>query len=180
MKALSGMKRNIYDPNRPIVFEFVTSEDPACELHDEGLGLRTSVPSAHNPNIPHRGTAQCLSGSIEDLGRVRGRLLARDWTHMAEEDEVLPKSSYSLLVTAPLGSINAQQLNKDIVLRILDVYHPESYGEQPRCEDRSTPTLFHRLCTKLVDKDNSLERVVAELKKEYLFPTLFDLRPTWL
>jgi hypothetical protein len=90
MKTLSAMKQNIYDPNRHIVFEYVTSEDPAKELHDEGLGLRTSVPS-HNPNIPYRGTAQCLSGSTKDLKRVRDRLLARDWTHMAEEDEVLPK-----------------------------------------------------------------------------------------
>jgi hypothetical protein len=88
------MKKNIYDPNRHIVFEFVTSEDPAKELHDEGLGLRTSVPS-HNPNTPYRGTAQCLSGSIEDLKLVRLRLLARDWTHMTEEDEVLPKNSSS-------------------------------------------------------------------------------------
>jgi len=92
MKALSVMKRNIHDPNRSIVFEYVTSEDPAEELHNEGLGLRTSVPS-HNPNIPYRGTAQCRSGSIEDLKRIRDQLLARDWTHMAEEDEVLPKSS---------------------------------------------------------------------------------------
>ena len=92
MKALSVMKRNTHDPNRSIVFEFVTSEDPAEELHSEGLGLRTSVPS-HNPNIPYRGTAQCRSGCIEDLERIRDQLLARDWTHMAEEDEVLPKSS---------------------------------------------------------------------------------------
>ena len=36
MKALSVMKRNIHDPNRSIVFEFVTSEDPAKELHNGG------------------------------------------------------------------------------------------------------------------------------------------------
>lgn len=71
------------------MFEFFTSADPADELHKEGIGLHTSVPS-NNPNIKYRGAAQCLSGSTEDLDRVRRRLLAKDWTHMAEKDEVLP------------------------------------------------------------------------------------------
>ncbi len=106
MKALSAMKQNIYDPNRQIVFEFVTSEDPAKELHDEGLGLRTSVPS-RNPDIPYRGTAQCRTGSMEDLKRVRDRLLARDWTRMEEEDEVLPKSR-SRTSRQTVGLLNAR------------------------------------------------------------------------
>lgn len=67
------------------------------------------------------------------------------------------------------GSPNnkAEQLANDIVLRILNVYRNETHDEQIIRENRFSSPLFHRLYTNLVDKDNTLEKKVEELRKEY-------------
>jgi hypothetical protein len=72
----------------------------------------------------------------------------------------------------------AEQLAKDIAHRILDVYHPESDDEQVIRERSFASPLFHRLHTDLVDKDNTLEKKVEELREDYgLHRASFSLTP---
>ena len=72
----------------------------------------------------------------------------------------------------------ADQLAKDIARRILDVYRPRSDEEQVIRENSFTSPLFHRLYTNLVDMDNTLEKKVAELRKDYSpQKALFNLTP---
>ena len=61
----------------------------------------------------------------------------------------------------------ADQLAKDITRRILDVYRPKSDEEQIIRENNFASPLFHRLYTNLVDMDNTLEKKVEELRKDY-------------
>jgi len=61
----------------------------------------------------------------------------------------------------------ADQLAKDIARRILDVYRPKSDEEQVIRENSFASPLFHRLYTNLVDMDDTLEKKVDELRKDY-------------
>jgi hypothetical protein len=62
---------------------------------------------------------------------------------------------------------DAEQLVRDIVQCILNVYRLKSQEEDVIREDRLTSTTFHRLYVNLVDKDDTLEKKVDELKKKY-------------
>jgi hypothetical protein len=73
---------------------------------------------------------------------------------------------------------DAEQLVRDIVQGILNVYRLTSQEEDMICQNRLTSTTFHRLYVNLVDKDDTLEKKVDELKKKYfLHGALFRLTP---
>jgi len=73
---------------------------------------------------------------------------------------------------------DAEQLVRDIMEHILNVYRPKNQEEDIVREDRLTSTTFHRLYVNLVDKDDTLERKVDELKKKYfLHGASFRLTP---
>lgn len=72
----------------------------------------------------------------------------------------------------------AEQLVRDIVQSILKVHRKESQEEEIIRENRLTSTVFHRLYINLVDKDNTLEKKVDELRRKYsLHGALFILKP---
>jgi hypothetical protein len=73
---------------------------------------------------------------------------------------------------------DAEQLVRDIVKGILNVYRSKGQEEDMICQNRLASTTFHRLYVNLVDKDDTLEEKVDELKKKYfLHGALFRLTP---